>query len=175
MPLSLDSSITIERWPFDHPRFDELRKVIEAEQQTRYLTFEAEWHRSSHVLAALRKADVVGFLRFVVQEIGPDNEQPSIYLSGVALTEAKILAFGVVEKARNQSVGRLLQQAALEWARELGCYQVRSHSDGKNRANHHLKLSMGFAVHPITRGDDDRGAYFIMPLRLFFEPAEGER
>lgn len=108
----------------------------------------------------------------MVQEIGPDNEQPSVYLSSVALTEAKILAFGVIEKARNQSIGRLLQQAALKWARELACYQVRSHSDGKNRANHHLKLSMGFAVHPTIRGDDDRGAYFIMPLHSFLKSTE---
>ena len=170
--MSFDSATPIERWSFDHPRFNELREIIEAEQQTRYLTFEAEWHHSSHLLVALREAGIVGFLRFVVQEIGPDNEQPSVYLSGVALTEAKILAFGVVEKAQGQSVGRFLQQATLDWARELGCYQVRSQSDGKNSANHHLKLSMGFAVHPIIRGDDDRGAYFIMPLRPFFGSTE---
>ncbi len=158
-------SVLLERWPFDHPRFDELRKVARAEQQTRFLTFEAEWHHSSHVLVALREASIVGFLRFVVQEIGPDNEQASVSLNGVALTEAKVVAFGVIAEVRNQGIGRMLQQATLEWAYELGCYQVRSHSAGKSRANHHLKLSMGFAVHPIVRDDDLNGAYFIMPLR----------
>lgn len=170
--MSFDPAITIERWLSGHPRFNELREVIEAEQQTRYLTFEAEWHHSSHVLVALHEADVVGFLRFIEQKIGPDNEQPSVHLGGIALTEAKILAFGVIERARNRSVSRLLQQAALEWAYELGCYQVRSHSEGKNSANHHLKLSMGFAVHPTIRGDDDRGAYFIMPLHSFLKSTE---
>jgi GNAT superfamily N-acetyltransferase len=165
--------VSTERWPSDHPRFDELRKVIEAEQQTHYLTFEAEWHRSSHVLVALYKTDNVGFLRFVVQEIGPDNEQPSVYLNGVALTEAKVLAFGVIEDARNRGIGRMLQQAAITWARELGCHQVRSHSAGKSQANHHLKLSMGFAVHPIIRGDDVHGVYFIMPLHPLPESSEG--
>ena len=49
-------------------------------------------------------------------------------------------------------------------AQRLGCYQLRSHSSGDNTANHQLKLAMGFALHRIERGDDQRGAYFIMPL-----------
>lgn len=172
--MSLNTAITTERWPSDHLRFDELRKIVEAERQTRYLTIEVEWHRSSHVLVALDAAEIVGFLRFVVQEIGPDNELPSVHLGGVVLTEAKILAFGVVEEARNRGVGRLLQRAALQWARELACYQVRSHSEGERQANHHLKLSMGFAVYPTVRRDDKRGAYFIMPLRSPPGSSEGE-
>lgn len=163
----------IERWPLHTPRFDALRQVVASEQQTRLLTFEAEWHRSSHALVALRQAEIVGFLRFVVQEIGPDNDQPAVRYGGVALLEAKILAFGVVARARNQGVGGMLQRAALSWARELDCYQVRSHSAGENRANHHLKLGMGFAVHPVVRGEDDGGAYFIMPLRPLPESAGG--
>lgn len=168
MSLPSDLAVSTERWPSDHPRVGELYNVAEAQQQTRYLTIEAEWHRSSHVLVALHKAAIVGFLRFVVQEIGPDNEQPSVYLGGVALTEAKILAFGVIEPARDRGVGRMLQEAAVKWARELGCHQVRSQSDGWREANHHLKLSMGFAVHPIIRKDDDRSVYFIMPLHPLF-------
>lgn len=155
----------IERWPDTHPRFTELCRVIDAENQTNYLEFTAPWHQSSHMLAVLQGANIVGFLRFVVQEIGPDDELPPVILNGAALTEAKVIAFGVIEPARGQGVGRALQLAGLEWARDLGCYQVRSHSDGVRHTNHHLKLSLGFAVHPIERGDDKHGAYFIMPLR----------
>jgi len=45
------------------------------------------------------------------------------------------------------------------------------HSSGDHQANHPLKLSLGFAVHPILRGEDRWGVYFVMPLRadLHFE------
>jgi GNAT superfamily N-acetyltransferase len=166
--------VSTERWPADHPRFDELCQIIASEQQTRLFTFTADWHLSSHTLVVLHGTTIVGFLRFVVQEIGPDNEQPAVYLNGVALIEAKIVAFGVIADARNRGVGRTLQQAAISWARELYCYQIRSHSDGWRKVNHHLKLSLGFAVHPIIRGDDQEGAYFIMPLRPLSGCSEGE-
>ena len=29
----------------------------------------------------------------------------------------------------------------------------------------HLKLSMGFAVHPVRHGDDTGGVHFVLPLR----------
>lgn len=159
-----DPSFHIERWSHTHPRFTELRHVIDAEKQTNYLEFTAPWHESSHVLVALQNADIIGFLRFVVQEIGPDNELPPVLMNGASLTEAKVIAFGVTEPARGQGVGRALQLAGIAWARDLGCYQVRSHSDGVRHVNHNLKLSLGFAVHPIRRGDDKRGVYFVMPL-----------
>jgi GNAT superfamily N-acetyltransferase len=155
----------IERWPKTHSRFEDLRHAIEVEKQTEYLEFTAPWHQGSHMLVALQDTNIVGFLRFVVQVIGPDDGLPPVQGEGKALAEAKILTFGVVAEVRNQGVGRALQLAGITWARELGCYQVRSHSDGVRHANHHLKLSLGFAVHPIERGEDKRGVYFIMPLR----------
>ena len=51
-------------------------------------------------------------------------------------------------------------------AKTWNCYQVRSHSDGYRKANHHLKLSLGFAVHPVVRCNDREGVYFVMPLRI---------
>jgi GNAT superfamily N-acetyltransferase len=110
---------------------------------------------------------VIGFLRFVVQEIGPDDDLPSVMLEGIALLEAKILAFGVREAYRRQGIGRALQEKAIYRAEELGCHQVRSHSSGSYAENHRMKLAMGFGVHPIRRGEDERGAYFILPLRKF--------
>ena len=117
------------------------------------------------MLVATRRKKVVGFLRLVVQEIGADEDRPSVTFDGEPLTEAKILAFGVAPACRRQGVGRALQLAAIEHATRLGCYQVRSHSSGSNAANHRLKLSLGFGVHPIVRGQDTTGAYFILPLR----------
>lgn len=157
--------ISIERWGADHPRFAALREVASAEEQERNLTIELDWHLTSHVLVALTADAIVGFLRFVVQPIGPDNDQPPVRVGEKTLNEAKVLAFGVVGPARRRGIGTKLQHAALEWARELSCYQVRSYSDGTRRANHHLKLKLGYAVHPVVRGEDKRGAYFVMPLR----------
>lgn len=157
-------TLVIEEWAEAHPRWGELMAVVEAEGQLRWVQTRLDFHRGAHMLVARCGEDVVGFLRFVTQEIGADEERPSVALDGVALMEAKVLAFGVVESQRRRGIGRALQEAALARARTLGCYQMRSHSSGSNRANHRLKLSMGFAVHPIVRGADDRGVYFIMPL-----------
>jgi GNAT superfamily N-acetyltransferase len=137
---------------------------IEACGQTDWVRFTADFHASSHLLVALEDSEIVGFLRYVIQPIGPDMGCPPVKLNDVELTEVKVLAFAVDEARRGRGVGRALQQDAIERAREAGCYQVRSHSSGNNGANHHLKLSMGFAVHPIVRGDDDKGVYFILPL-----------
>ena len=68
----------------------------------------------------------------------------------------------------NCCIGRALQEAALRLSKELGCYQLRSHSSGDKTANHQLKLAMGFALHRIVRGEDRLGGYFIMPLRTQF-------
>jgi GNAT superfamily N-acetyltransferase len=90
-------------------------------------------------------------------------------LNGNPLIEAKVLAFAVIVNYRRQGIGRALQTAALQDAAKRSCYQLRSHSSGKNDANHQLKLSMGFGIHPIIRGEDKRGAYFVMPLRALWE------
>lgn len=155
----------IEAWETTHPRWQELLRVVETQQQWDWVHAAADIHLASHMLVAQFGAEIVGFLRFVTQEIGADEDRPLVTLDGLPLVEAKVLAFGVVEAHRRRGIGRALQEAALARARELGCYQMRSHSSGSNEANHRLKLSMGFGVHPIVRGADARGVYFIMPLR----------
>jgi GNAT superfamily N-acetyltransferase len=167
-PVERDESavpVTIDEWEPSHPRRGDLMALVDALGQTAWVGATHPFHRSSHLLVATSGAAVVGFLRLVVQEIGPDAGCPPVRLDGRALTEAKILAFGVAPTARRRGIGRALQGAAIERARALGCHQVRSHSGGTNTANHRLKLALGFGVHPITRGDDVAGAYFILPLR----------
>ena len=64
---------------------------------------------------------------YVVWEIGPhDRGHPPVKRDGKALTEAKIIAFGVPSAQRRQGIGRALQEHVLRRARALGCYQVRS-------------------------------------------------
>jgi GNAT superfamily N-acetyltransferase len=109
----------------------------------------------------------------VIQVIGEDDELEAVTLDGAALLEAKVLAFGVPPAYRRHGIGRALQEHVLVAAKQLGCYQVRSHSSGSHSANHRLKLRMGFGVYPIQRGDDRRGAYFVMPLRAANEFTAG--
>ena len=108
---------------------------------------------------------LAGFLRYVIQPIGPDMDCPPVQHQGADLLEAKVLAFAVDKPYQRQGIGRQLQEALMERARAQGCHQIRSHSSGDNRENHQLKLSLGYGVHPIVRGDDRRGVYFILPLQ----------
>jgi GNAT superfamily N-acetyltransferase len=155
----------IEEWSDNHLRIGEARKLIEARDQEGWVNFVAEWHISSHLLVERADGVVTGFLRYVIQPIGPDAGCPPVEFLGERLTEAKVLAFGVAAGKRRQKIGRRLQVELIARAKALGCYQVRSHSGGKYKENHQLKLSLGFGAHPIIRGDDRAGVYFVLPLR----------
>ncbi len=162
----MTESLMIEEWTSAHPRWTELLELVASQQQTDWVAAAYPWHRSTHMVVATHGAAIVGFLRFVTQIIGEDEELEPVMFAGQALIEAKVLAFGVLPVARRKGVGRALQERALAAAEQLGCYQVRSHSSGAQSANHQLKLAMGFGIYPIVRGDDRRGTYFIMPLRM---------
>jgi GNAT superfamily N-acetyltransferase len=145
------------------PGWRELVEVITEEGQARdaFDPFFAPFPR--HFVAARQGGRIVGFLMFVVWEIGPhDRGHPVVERDGKALTESKIIAFGVSPAYRRQGIGRALQEHVLRRARALGCYQVRSVSRWTRQANHQLKLSMGFAVEPMER--DEPSLAFVMPL-----------
>jgi GNAT superfamily N-acetyltransferase len=161
----MNQAPVVEVWPPEHPRGAELADFIARQGQTNWVAFHAPWHRSSHLLVALGAGQqITGFLRYVIQAIGADEERPAVELGGEPLLEAKVLAFAVDEAHRRQGIGRALQIALVQQAKAQGLYQVRSHSSGDNRANHQLKLGLGYGVHPIVRGQDERGAYFVLPL-----------
>lgn len=165
------TQLRIEAWSPDHPRLLEAEGVVAALRQEEWATFSAEWHRSRHLLVALRGEAVVGFLTYAVQPIGPEEKRPAVTFRGHPLLEAKILAFGVLPAWRRHGIGRALQQAAIAAARAHGCYQVRSRSGGDRVANHQLKLSLGFGVHPIVSESDDQAAYYVLPLWSFPAPS----
>ncbi|HSL30977.1 MAG TPA: GNAT family N-acetyltransferase [Anaerolineales bacterium] len=158
------SDILIEEWEPGHPYWQRLLNFATELNQIDSLNFRAEWHASSHILVTFHGEEIVGFLRFVIQEIGPDADCQPVQWQGETLREAKVLAFGVSAVWRQQGIGRMLQKALEQRARAMGCYQIRSHSRGENPANHQLKLSLGYGIHPIIRGEDRRGVYFILPL-----------
>jgi GNAT superfamily N-acetyltransferase len=158
-------ALIIEAWDAAHPRWVELTEFASAQGQANWVQFTAVWHTGSHMLVALTGSHIVGFLRFVTQTIGPDTDCPPVSLHGRVLVEAKVMAFAVHPDAQRCGIGRALQLEAIRCARRLGCYQLRSHSSSHHELNHQLKLSLGFGVHPVVRGDDVRGAYFILPLQ----------
>jgi GNAT superfamily N-acetyltransferase len=157
--------LLIESWADDHPRWNELRKLIDELGQASWVSFQADWHLNSVLLAAMLGGEPVGFLRYVIQPIGPDMDCPVLESAGKILSEAKILAFGVRQDQRGKGIGRSLQKAAIQSAQALGCYQIRSYSAAYHPENHHLKLSLGFCAHPVVRANGESGIYFILPLQ----------
>ena len=153
----------IEEMNSGDPGWRELVEVITGEGQAKE-AFDSFFGRfPRHFVAARQCGQIVGFLMFVVWEIGPhDRGHPVVKRDGRPLTEAKIIAFGVPAAYRRQGIGRALQEHVLRRARALGCYQVRSVSRPSRQANHQLKLSMGFAVEPMER--DEPSLAFVMPL-----------
>ena len=154
----------IEEMTPDHPEWQALVDVIAQENQTGWAFNQHFEQFARYFLAAKQEGKIVGFLMFVVWDIGPnDRDHPLVQLNGKTLREAKIIAFGVKKAYRRRGIGRALQEYTLQRAKELDCYQVRSVSDIDHPENHQLKLSMGFAVEPMER--EEPSLAFIMPLR----------
>lgn len=158
---------SIEEWDETHPRWQEFAACLEGAAPEQAPFVFGDYYRAyrSYLLIALQSDQVVGFIRFAVQPIGPEAKCPALRLNGVQLTEAKIHAFAVREDARGQGIGTELQRRAINRAKELGCYQVASYSSYGRDANHHIKLSLGFAAQPEVHGDNHQGVYFLMPLQ----------
>ncbi|MCP5095763.1 MAG: GNAT family N-acetyltransferase [Chloroflexi bacterium] len=154
----------IQVWDKQHPRWQELLQFTAQLEQHRWATIKFDWQLSTHMLVALHDDKLVGFLRLIRQEIGADMERPSVTDNNSSLIEAKVMAFAVAEPYRNQGIGKRLQTAALREAKRLGCYQLRSYSNGNKHSNHHLKIDMGFGIHPHVRPDDNEGVYFVLPV-----------
>ena len=163
----MTTSFSIEEWDENHARWQEFLQCLEkaAPDQVPFVLGERYREYPSVLLVALQSNVVVGFLRFVVQPIGPEAKCPPLYLDGLRLTEAKIHAFAVLDGSQGQGIGTELQRQAIHRARELGCYQVASYSSYGRDTNHHIKLSLGFAAQPEVHGDNQQGVYFIMPLQ----------
>jgi GNAT superfamily N-acetyltransferase len=149
-----DDRLVVEAWPLEHPRRQEVDPLIDAAGQADLVAFSAAWHMESHLLVALVDGKPAGFLRYVVQPIGPEIDCAPLHHAERELREAKGLAFYVLDDFRRRGLGRRLQAEPLVRARAAGCWQVRSYSAAHHVANHQLKLSMGFAA---NRVNDDRG------------------
>ena len=160
----------IEQWTEDHARWPELMALVQEADELRGMEANFDWHIAGYQFVALEGGKIVGFLRYVTQPIGPDNDCPALTLGNVVLIEGKVMVFYVLEVWRRMGFGRKLQQAALTHAKSLNLYQLRSRSSAEKTANHQLKLSMGFSAVPTFRKNGRWGIYFLMPLQSTGEP-----
>ena len=158
--------IVIEVWDKSHPRWGELEDCLQELGQWRWFNTQCDFHVSETVLVAHSQQEVIGFLRLVVQEIGPDSDLPSHRLDDVMLVEGKILAFGVLPSHRGKGIGSTLLAEACVVGRLAGLFQLRAHSSGENQAAHRVLMRTGFGIHPIERHGDVEGGYFIKPLGI---------
>ena len=155
---------SIEELTVDHPNWQEFVALVNDLNQEDWAFNPYFEQFSRYFLAAKQDDTIVGFLMFVVWDIGPhDRDHPPIQINGKTLKEAKILAFGVKDGYRRQGIGTALQEYTIKQAKLFGCYQVRSVSGEKHPENHYLKLSLGFAVEPMER--DEECLAFVMPLK----------
>lgn len=158
-----DSTLYIlQEWDHANPHWGEFVQCLEqaAPEQLPFVLGEYSRSLPCFLCAALQENQVVGFLRFGIQPIGPEDNCPLLALDGIPLTEAKIHAFAVREERRGQGIGTALQSWAIQRAKALGCYQLVSHTNYENAANLRVKLSLGFAAHP-----ENGSVRFLMPLR----------
>ena len=160
----LQNQLVIEPWTAEHPNWGALATLVDELGQTEWVAFQADWHLSWHMLVARLADKPVGFLYYVTQAIGVEEDRPAVTVNGKPLTESKVIAFGVAATHRRQGIGRLLQTRLIAESRAQGCHQIRSHSGDENVANHQLKLAMGFAMHPLVPGQGKDGVYFLLPL-----------
>ena len=155
---------SIEELTPDHPDWQEFVALVKDLNQEGWAFNPYFEQFSRYFLAAKQERTIVGFLMFVVWDIGPhDRDHPPLQIQGKTLREAKILAFGVKKGYRRQGIGTALQEYTIRQAKLFDCYQVRSVSGENHPENHHLKLSMGFAVEPMER--DEKCLAFVMPLK----------
>ena len=100
----MNQELAIAEIAEDAQLWPQVWSVVELLNQERYVQVQAEHFRSSHLLVALLGERPIGFLRFVVQRLGEDEERPPIVFRGRTLYEAKIIAFGIQPSLENDSV-----------------------------------------------------------------------
>ena len=173
----MDDDFRIAEWDHIHPRWPDVLKFFDGFQDGLPQVIRGYDQRDSRILVASTQTEIVGVLRLIVIPIGPNVHLPAVNIKGRELLEAKVMNFFVLPGFRHRGIGVRLQEAAISLARSLDCYQLGSFSDSHNAENHMLKLSMGFAVRPESRGQA-HGLYFIMPLQsdaLSRNPPDGSR
>jgi ribosomal protein S18 acetylase RimI-like enzyme len=145
--------------------YTDLVAVAEQLNQARYIPAREVYAEQSILLGAFAHNQCIGFLRFLIQIIGRDQQRPPILdATGQPLREGYVEAFGVLPLYRRHGIGQALQEHAIAYCRNQQCYQIRSRSPVSSVENYGLKLKMGYAVHPCHENDS---YYFIKTLQPY--------
>jgi GNAT superfamily N-acetyltransferase len=153
-----------------HELWAELEEHLQRSGDWRWVSNEQGILPGVRFIAALCDGRVVGHISLKQQELEVPSEPPtSLSLSGRNVYENFVQTFHVDEAYRRQGLGSALQLEALEWSRELGCFQLRSWSSLDRQANYALKLKLGFAFCPGTYvvpsiGQQIPGGWFVKQL-----------
>ena len=140
-----------------------MEAVIDELCQRRWVETTAPWHREDHLLAAFAGEEVIGFLRFVVQPVGPQSGREPVTIRGAEMLEAKIYTYGVLPAWRRRGASVLLQREAITLAMSHGCHQIRLHGRGGEDAYANLKAALASAGIQARRGVDRDGVYVVLP------------
>jgi len=85
-------------------------------------------HGENIAFGFFEKNQLIGCIRYCVQQIGVEQNTSPIIINGIPQKEAKINAFAVDSAYRNQGVGKKLQLKVIEDAKIKHCSQVASYS-----------------------------------------------
>ena len=170
----------ISRLDPDHPNWEALAAHLAAHGDASWVLDGGGQPKNGRLvfLGALVDEQLVGSLTLLKQPIeipatewAEDRELCLRDAGGSVLYEMFVQTFSVDEAYRRRGIGRALQEEALQQARMLGCYQVRSWSSLDKTANYELKLAMRFAFHPAIYQTDSglkvSGGYFIRVVQEF--------
>lgn len=166
--------MAIERITPDHALWNECCAHLRRHDMEREVVrSDAQLLPGMYLLATVEQDNPIGHIALRMQQICIPATEWSEGVSHIVLgsdqrplRELFVRSFAVDEAHRRQGYGRALQLAALDLARCLGCYQLRSWSSLDKHANYALKIGLGFAVHPAIQvahnGTPISGAYFVM-------------
>jgi GNAT superfamily N-acetyltransferase len=168
------SAIAVERFTPYHSRWPAYVAHLERVAMARDVALEPDGRPKDGAiyLGVVAAGEVVGNIAITVQDMivpatewSGGRETPLTAADGRPLRETFVESFGVEEAYRRRGFGRVLQLAALDLTRALGCYQMRSWSSVDKQANYALKLALGFAAHPAIyvsrRGVPISGVYWV--------------
>lgn len=110
------------------------------------------------------KEQLIGAIRYCIQDIGFEQKTPILKHQGKVLTEAKINAFAVQADFRNRGIGKQLQLKVIEDAKQNGCSQLASYSTFDKVENYAVKLALGFCIQPEIQANGTMGCFFLMKL-----------
>ncbi len=161
----------IEQFSSDHPRWAAYRAHLDRVRMARWaVTAGGQPLAQTYYLGVMVEQEVVGHLSLLRQPLtlpaaGDQPPAPVSRPDGTPLDELFVQTFAVDTGHRRRGYGRALQQAALQLARDLGVYQLRSWSSYDHPENYALKLRLGFAACPAVFETDTglkvSGIYFV--------------